>query len=123
MPAPAFRRTRSCRAPSPTNRDSARCRRGAARALRAAAPRHAVHMCPRRTREWKSATAAEHGFEPRRQRAGAERLSEKIIGAELEDADFIVFVALRRQDDHGNIRRGGSRAQIRKQPLSGEAPE
>src|SRR3989454_11783124 len=120
MPAPASRRARWCRAPSPTSRDSARCCRGAARAPRAAARPHAMRRCPRRTREWKSATPAEHGFEPRRERAGAERLGEKIVGAELEDANFIDLVALCGQHDDGNVRGGGPRAQMREHAVAME---
>src|SRR4029077_11936746 len=119
-PAPAFRRARSSRAPSPTIPDSGPSARGAAPGSRGCAPRPAPRTCPRRTLGWKSATSAEDGFEPRGERAGAERLSEKIVRAELEDAHFVVFVALRRQHDDGNVRGRGTRPQVRQHAIAVE---
>src|SRR5882762_6246517 len=107
-PAPASRRAQSCRAPSPTIRRCGHADRAAAPAPRESAPHRARRTCPRRTLERKSAAAAQYGFETRRKRARTEWLGEKVVGAKLEDADFVVLVALRGQHDHGNV--GGSRA-------------
>src|SRR5881409_2756126 len=106
------------RAPSPTIRRCGRAHRAAAPAPRASAPLRAGRTCPRRTLERKSAAAAEHGFETRGERARAEWLGEKVVGAELEDAYFVVFIALRSQHDDGDVRGGRARAQVRQHAIA-----
>src|SRR5229473_3649272 len=114
---------RSCRAPSPMIPDCDRSDRVAARAPQDSAPLRAARTCPRRTLERKSAAAAEYGFETRGERASAERLGEKVVGAELEDAHFIVLVAFRGQDDDGNVGGGRPRAQVRQHAIAVQARE
>src|SRR5580765_7856212 len=78
----------------------------------------------RRTRrEPKSASSTENGFESRGQRARAERLGEKIVRAELEDAHLVVLVAFGRQHDDGNVRGRGARAQMRQHAVAVEPRE
>src|SRR3989442_190321 len=103
--------------------DCDRSGRGAARAPRDSVPLRATRTCPRRTLERKSAAAAENCFETRGERASAERLGEKVVGAELEDAHFVVFVALRGQHDDGNVRGGRARAQVRQHAKTVQARE
>src|SRR3989454_926260 len=86
-------------------------------------PPRATRTCPRRTLEWKSAAAAENYFETRGERASAERLGEKVVGAELEDAYFVVLVALRGQHDDGNVCGGRARAQVRQHAIAVQARE
>src|SRR2546430_3713937 len=42
--------------------------------------------------------AAQDGFEPGRQGAGAERLRQEVVGAELEHAHFVILVS--RSEEH-----------------------
>src|SRR5690349_22103137 len=52
--------------------------------------------------------ATEDRFESGGQRSSPERLGDEVIGAELEDADLIVFVALGGQHHHWNFPSGKS---------------
>src|SRR5439155_20115712 len=67
--------------------------------------------------------AAEHRLEPRRKGARAERLGEKVVGAELKHADFVVLVALRREDDDGDPRGRRPGAQMGEHAVPVEAGE
>src|SRR5690348_3770219 len=56
--------------------------------------------------------ATEDRFESGGQRSSPERLGDEVIGAELEDADLIVFVALGRQHHDWNFPSGRPGTQL-----------
>src|SRR5437660_11480971 len=64
--------------------------------------------------------AAQDGFEPGRQGAGAERLRQEVVGAELEHAHFVVLVSLGGEHDDGDRRRRRTRPQVREHAVAVE---
>src|SRR5216117_1446011 len=65
--------------------------------------------------------APKDGFEPGRQRAGAERLRQEVIGAELEHSHLVVLVPFGGEHDDGDGSGGGARAQVRQHPIAVES--
>src|SRR5207245_2401485 len=64
--------------------------------------------------------AAQDGFEPGRQGAGAERLRQEVVGAELEHAHFVILVSLGREHDDGDRRGRRTRPQVRQHAVAVE---
>src|SRR5207249_2316879 len=64
--------------------------------------------------------APKDGFEPGRERAGAERLRQEVIGAELEHPHLIILVPFSGEDDDRDGGGGGARPQVRQHSVAVE---